>query len=186
MKSKSEGYLNMRNRCRELEIENLLKQGRIRELRSEIKRLRVEAEESEERIGALNDSIDQLQQTITARNESIKYWSDKAHNAKKQISEMIYKGEGETISKDTDTNAKKKDKDKSISIASEFTLKRAYEQGWLSGLDFSILIQNLLISESGYVVDTGDWKTVNAEVALRLAEKIKRHPMLWKWFFMVA
>lgn len=90
MKSKSEDYLNMRNRCKELEIENLLKQGRIRELRSEIKRLRAEAEE---RIRVLNDSIDQLQQAITTRNENIKYWADKAHNAQRRISEMIYKGE---------------------------------------------------------------------------------------------
>ena len=32
----------------------------------------------------------------------------------------------------------------------------------------------------------GNYENVNAEVALTLAEKIKRHPKLWKWFFMVA
>ena len=73
-----------------------------------------------------------------------------------------------------------------MSIGSKLILKRAYEQGWLSGFDFSILIQNLLISENGYVIDIGNWENVNAEVALRLAERIKRHPILWKWFFMVA
>ena len=65
-------------------------------------------------------------------------------------------------------------------------LDKAYEQGWLSGFDFSVLMHRLLISENGYVIDTGNYENVNAEVALRLAEKIKRHPILWKIFFMVA
>ena len=65
-------------------------------------------------------------------------------------------------------------------------LNKAYEQGWLSGADFSVLIQNFLVSENGYVLDTGNYENVNAEVVLRLAEKIKRHPKLWEWFFMVA
>ena len=65
-------------------------------------------------------------------------------------------------------------------------LEKAYNQGWLSGFDFSILIQNMTVSENGYIIDTGNWENVNAEVALRLAEKIKKHPILWKVFFMVA
>ena len=44
----------------------------------------------------------------------------------------------------------------------------------------------MTISEDGYVLDTGNFENVNAEVALRLAEKIKKHPILWKMFFMVA
>ena len=69
---------------------------------------------------------------------------------------------------------------------SKVILRKAYEQGWLSGFDFSILIQELLVSENGYVINTGNWKNANAEVALRLAERIKRHPVIWKLFFMVA
>lgn len=65
-------------------------------------------------------------------------------------------------------------------------LNKAYQQGWLSGFDFSILVQDMTISENGYVIDTGNWENVNAEVALRLAEQIKKHPILWKLFFMVA
>ena len=65
-------------------------------------------------------------------------------------------------------------------------LDKAYEQGYLSGLDFSVLMHRLLVSENGYVLDTGNYENVNAEVALRLAEKIKKHPKLWKQFFMVA
>lgn len=65
-------------------------------------------------------------------------------------------------------------------------LDKAKAHGYLNGYDFSILVQNLLVSENGYVIDTWNWKNVNAEAALRLIEKIKRHPILWKHFFMVA
>lgn len=65
-------------------------------------------------------------------------------------------------------------------------LNKAYQQGWLSGFDFSLLIHDMTISENGYVLDTGNWENVNAEVALRLAEQISKHPILWKLFFMVA
>ena len=65
-------------------------------------------------------------------------------------------------------------------------LKRAEEQRWLSGFDFSILMHDLLISKNGYVIDTGNWENVNAEVALELWWRVKRHPVLWKLFFMVA
>ena len=65
-------------------------------------------------------------------------------------------------------------------------LDKAKAQGYLNGYDFSILVQNLLVSENGYVIDTGNWENVNAEVALRLIEKIKRHPILWTHFFMIA
>ena len=65
-------------------------------------------------------------------------------------------------------------------------LDNAEIQGYLNGFEFSILIHKLLISKNGYVIDTGNWENVNAEVALRLVEKIKKHPILWKLFFMVA
>ncbi len=65
-------------------------------------------------------------------------------------------------------------------------LNKGYQQGWLSGFDFSLLIQDMTISENGYVIDTGNWENVNAEVALRLAEQIKKYPILWKLFFMIA
>ena len=31
-------------------------------------------------------------------------------------------------------------------------LNKAYNQGWLSGFDFSLLIQDMAISEKGYVI----------------------------------
>lgn len=65
-------------------------------------------------------------------------------------------------------------------------LNKAYQQGWLSGFDFSLFIQDMTISENEYVIGTGNWENVNAEVAIRLAEQIKKHPIIWKLFFMVA
>ena len=65
-------------------------------------------------------------------------------------------------------------------------LDKARKQGYLNGFDFSIFIQDTLISEYGYVIDTGNWENVNAEVALSLALKIEKHPILWKLFFMIA
>ena len=65
-------------------------------------------------------------------------------------------------------------------------IDKANQKGYLNGFEFSILVQKLLISENGYVIYTGNWENVNAEVALRLIEKIRRHPILWKLFFMVA
>ena len=65
-------------------------------------------------------------------------------------------------------------------------LNKAYKQGWLGCFDFSLLIQDMTISENGYVIGTGNWENVNAEIALRLAEQIKKHPIIWKLFFMVA
>ena len=68
----------------------------------------------------------------------------------------------------------------------ETILKRADREGRLSGFDFSVLMQEFLVSEDAYVIDTGNYENVNAEIALRLAKKIKKHPKLWQWFFMVA
>ena len=65
-------------------------------------------------------------------------------------------------------------------------LQKAKQQGWLSGFDFSILIQRLLVSGHGYVMDTGNWENANAAVALRLASNIEKHPLIWKLLFMVA
>lgn len=65
-------------------------------------------------------------------------------------------------------------------------IKKAENQNFLNGFDFSILMQNFLISEDGYVIDTGNWENVNNVVALMLFQRIKRHPILWKLFFMVG
>lgn len=73
-----------------------------------------------------------------------------------------------------------------MSGKSEEILNIAYEHGYISNEQFTIFMQDMLISENGYVLDTGSNLQVNAEVVLRLSEKIKKHPLLWKLFFMVA
>ena len=63
---------------------------------------------------------------------------------------------------------------------------KAYDIGFLDNHEFTYLIQQLLVSEGGYVIDTGNGGQVNAEIALRIIKKIKKHPKLWEWLFMVA
>lgn len=58
--------------------------------------------------------------------------------------------------------------------------------GWIDDLDFSIFMQKLLVSNDGYVIDTGNWQNANYACAHKLLYRIKRHPWIWKWFFMVA
>lgn len=63
---------------------------------------------------------------------------------------------------------------------------KANSQTYLDGFDFSILMQNLLVSPTGYVMDTGNWENANRAIALLLLERIKKHPRIWKLLFMVA
>ena len=58
--------------------------------------------------------------------------------------------------------------------------------GQLSNDDFAILMRELLISEGGYILPWGQDIHVNAEIARILLLKIKKHPFIWKLFFMVG
>ena len=62
-------------------------------------------------------------------------------------------------------------------------LEKAERQCWLSAKDFCILIQNLLIPEGEYIISTGNYENVNAALASKLANKIEKHPELWKMFW---
>lgn len=64
--------------------------------------------------------------------------------------------------------------------------KRANEKDSLTAAEFSMLMEYLLVSENGCVLDVGNSYQVWAEIALRLLKKIEKHPKLWKWLFMVA
>lgn len=64
-------------------------------------------------------------------------------------------------------------------------LNKAKVQGWLSGFDFSVLMHELLVPPNGYIMNTGNWENVNAVAAQLLVQRIRRHPLLWKWFFMI-
>ena len=63
---------------------------------------------------------------------------------------------------------------------------KAYDKGFLTNDEFAFLMQELLVSEDGYVLDIGNGGQVNAEIALRIIKKIEKHPKLWEWLFMVA
>ena len=39
---------------------------------------------------------------------------------------------------------------------------------WLDGFEFSIWMQDKLVSKNGWVIDTGNWETANAEIDRRL------------------
>lgn len=92
---------------------------------------------------------------------------------------------GEMLEEETAKMRARKEEQYSYLRDNKALLDKAYDQGYLSGFDFSVIMHNFLISEDGYVIDTGNYENVNAEVALRLAQKIKDHPELWR-FFMVA
>lgn len=64
-------------------------------------------------------------------------------------------------------------------------LNKAKVQGWLNGYDFSVLMQELLVSPNSYVLPIGNWENANAAVAQLLVQRIRRHPLLWKLFFMI-
>ena len=66
-------------------------------------------------------------------------------------------------------------------------LKEKYHnRTYITGFEFSIAIQDLLISEDGYVIYTGNYENVNCVILRELIRKIKKHPIIWSIFFMVA
>lgn len=70
---------------------------------------------------------------------------------------------------------------------------RAFEKNWQTKhdmfeeyLQFSRFVQGCFISKEGYIIDTGNFQCVNYEMMYRIKEKIRRHPLLWKLFFVIA
>ena len=53
-------------------------------------------------------------------------------------------------------------------------------------LNFSRFIQGLFISPDGWIIDTGNYRTVNRVLIKDIYCKIKKHPLIWKLFFRVA
>ncbi len=65
---------------------------------------------------------------------------------------------------------------------------KAYDKGDMfhEYLAFSQFFQRAFISEDGYIIDTGNFETVNREMLYMVYERIKKHPILWRLFFMIA
>ena len=49
-------------------------------------------------------------------------------------------------------------------------------------LQLSRFFQALFISDNGYVIDTGNYQTVNREILHDILLNIQKHPKLWKLF----
>ena len=49
-------------------------------------------------------------------------------------------------------------------------------------LQLSRFIQALFISDDGYVIDTGNYQTVNRKILGDILDNVKKHPTLWKLF----
>lgn len=52
----------------------------------------------------------------------------------------------------------------------------------LTDKEFAEFMRAMLVSEGGYVIDTGNNESVNAELALLLDSKWRKHKRLWKKF----
>ena len=53
-------------------------------------------------------------------------------------------------------------------------------------LQFSRFIQGAFISPGAWIIDTGNYQTVNRELIEDIYYKIRKHPLIWKLFFRVA
>lgn len=53
-------------------------------------------------------------------------------------------------------------------------------------LQFSRFIQGAFISPDAWIIDTGNYQTVNRELIKDIYYKIRKHPLLWKLFFRVV
>lgn len=53
-------------------------------------------------------------------------------------------------------------------------------------LQFSRFIQGAFISPDAWIIDTGNYQTVNRELIEDIYYKIRKHPLLWKIFFRVV
>lgn len=53
-------------------------------------------------------------------------------------------------------------------------------------LAFSQFFQRAFISKDGYIIDTGNFETVNREMLYMIYKRIKKHPILWRLFFMIG
>lgn len=52
-------------------------------------------------------------------------------------------------------------------------------------LGFSQFIQGAFLSKGSWLIDTGNFSDLNGALIPKIAEKIQKHPLIWKWFFKV-
>lgn len=57
--------------------------------------------------------------------------------------------------------------------------------GYIDGYDFSLIMQDLLIPDGDYVVDTGNCENVNYFCTYGLIKRIKKYPLILRLFFII-
>ena len=65
-------------------------------------------------------------------------------------------------------------------------LEKANKEGALTNLEFANFVHDSLVSNRNYVLDVASQEQVNGFVASKLAEKIQKHPLIWKLFFKIC
>ena len=56
------------------------------------------------------------------------------------------------------------------------------EEAFNEYIALSVFFQALFVSDNGYVIDTGNFQTVNREILEDILKRVKKHPRLWKKF----
>ncbi len=79
-----------------------------------------------------------------------------------------------------------KDKDRRLKHLQQFEDSYFNNDLFKEYLNFSLYIQDLFLSDGGYIIDTGNFETANLELINLIEEKIRKHPFLFKLFFEVA
>lgn len=71
--------------------------------------------------------------------------------------------------------------DGEINKTSENILRKAYETGAITNSEFSWVISNMLVGNDRWILDTGGVENSNAEIVLRLKDKVKDiRKVFWK------
>ena len=64
-------------------------------------------------------------------------------------------------------------------------LRKAYASRRLNEVEFSSFMRGLVLSRESDLTENRNCENVNAEIAIQMASKINRHPLIWKLFFQV-
>lgn len=56
----------------------------------------------------------------------------------------------------------------------------------MSDTKFREEVMKLIVSDHGYVLDTGSQDDVNAQAIAMLKDAVERHELIWQTFFMIA
>lgn len=64
-------------------------------------------------------------------------------------------------------------------------IQNYYNEPEYEYLGFSQFIQSAFIGEGKHITDTGNFRNVNSVLIPKIADKIQKHPWIWKMFFKI-